>query len=140
MLQEIQKYDYDRYLSVIFSPDDKRDDIISIILFHIEIARIKSKVSEPMMGLIRLQWWREAIEEIFDPERTPRRHNVVAALNVLVAKYELDKDDFMTVINAREKDLDDNPFATMQEFQDYLINTTYPINKLMLKVLRVYDN
>ena len=140
MLQEIQKFDYDRYLSIIFSSKDKREDIMSVILFNLEIARIKSKVSEQMMGLIRLQWWREAIEEIFDESKTPRRHNVVQRLKELTQKYKLNKDDFLTVINAREKDLDESPFATEAEFNEYLFNTSYPINKIILDVLDIHDS
>ncbi len=136
MLHEIQKFDYDRYLSLIFAPKDKRDDLVTVILFNLEIARIKSKVTEPMMGLIRLEWWREALDEIFDPARTPRRHNVVSALRELVVKYpQISKDNFLKIINAREKDLDDNPFKTLAEFDEYLLATSYPINKVMLDIL-----
>src|SRR5882757_2763999 len=99
MLEEIQKFDYDRYLSIIFSPPEKRADIQAIILFNLEIARIKSKVSEPMMGMIRLQWWCEALDELYDPMRNLRRHNIVAQLKTAVDNNRsLSKDDFLTIL------------------------------------------
>jgi NADH dehydrogenase [ubiquinone] 1 alpha subcomplex assembly factor 6 len=139
MLNEIQKHDYDRYLTLIFCDKDKRDDILSAVLFNLEIARVKSRVSEQMIGLIRFQWWREAIEEIFDSARAPRRHDVVLKLKELVTKYQLQKTDFLQIIDARESDLDEVPFKTIDDFNRYALNTSYPLNKIILDILGVDD-
>jgi phytoene synthase len=39
--------------------------MIALILFTHEVARARQAVSEPMLAAIRLQWWREALDEIF---------------------------------------------------------------------------
>jgi len=140
MLKEIQRSDHDRYISLIFAPKEKRDALLSITQFNLEIARIKNRVSEAMLGAIRLQWWREAMDEIFDPNKTPRKHEIVFALRAVVEEYPaLNKADFIAIIDAREKDLDKNPFKTEWEFDDYLVNTTFPVNKIILDILGVQN-
>lgn len=51
----------DRYLSALLAPKGPRADLIALAAFAGEIARIPVMVSEPMMGEIRLQWWRDAL-------------------------------------------------------------------------------
>ncbi len=139
MLNEIQKLDYDRYLTLIFADKALRDDLLSVILFNLEIARIKSRVTEPMIGLIRLEWWREGVEEAFDSARVMKQHDIVKKLRGLAGSYKLDKNDFHTIINARAKDLEQTPFNTITEFNEYVLNTSFPLNKIMLDMLGVTD-
>ncbi|MGV1013933.1 MAG: phytoene/squalene synthase family protein [Methyloceanibacter sp.] len=53
--------DPDRSLAALFAPPDARDDLFALYAFNVELARIAEQVSEPDLGAIRLQWWREAI-------------------------------------------------------------------------------
>jgi NADH dehydrogenase [ubiquinone] 1 alpha subcomplex assembly factor 6 len=55
-----------------------RPGLWAIAAFDWEVGRIPALVSEPMMGSIRRQWWRDAWSEI--AAGTPRRHPVVEAL------------------------------------------------------------
>lgn len=136
MLKQIQNSDYDRYISLIFSPKEKRQDLEVLALFNLEMSRVKNKVSEPMLGLIRFQWWREAIDEVFDFSKTPRNHELVNSLRELVEKYKfLSKQEFLKVIDAREKDLENEPFNTYEDFKNYLKNTSSPINILSLQII-----
>lgn len=54
--------DPDRSLAALFAPPDIRADLFALYAFNGEIARIAEQVSEPDLGAIRLQWWREAIQ------------------------------------------------------------------------------
>lgn len=51
----------------------------ALYAFQIELRRIPSAVSEPPLGEIRLQWWREALDEIRSGS-PPRAHPVVEAM------------------------------------------------------------
>lgn len=52
--------------------------------FAAEIHRIPATVSEPPLGAIRQQWWREAVEEVFSGGAV-RVHPVVEALAVMLS-------------------------------------------------------
>jgi hypothetical protein len=49
----------DRYYAALFAPAAVRDDLIALAAFCGEIARIGRQVSEPVMGEIRITWWRD---------------------------------------------------------------------------------
>ena len=59
-------------------PDDQRA-LTALYAFSAEIARVPSSVSEPPLGEIRLEWWREALEEIAQQDKL-RAHPLVAEL------------------------------------------------------------
>lgn len=56
-----EEADRDRYLSVLYAPEDKRGALATLYAFNAEIARIRDLVHEPLPGEVRLQWWRDLI-------------------------------------------------------------------------------
>ena len=71
--------DEDRALSLGFFPDRARGAGLALSRFFAEAAAIPSRVTEPMMGAIRVQWWREALSEVFEGGPV-RAHPLVRAL------------------------------------------------------------
>ena len=117
-----KKHDYDRFLITLFAKPEVREDLYALYAFNHEVAKIREAVSEPMLGEIRLQWWRESIEGI--AEGNPRNHEVVLPLNTAFHNHGLTTDMFMKVIDARAADIyDENP-ATLKDFETYLGNTS----------------
>lgn len=51
----------DRYYASLFAPAAVRADLIALAAFTGEIDRIARHISEPAIGEIRIQWWREAL-------------------------------------------------------------------------------
>ncbi|MEM1315339.1 MAG: squalene/phytoene synthase family protein, partial [Pseudomonadota bacterium] len=78
--------------------------LTALYAFNVEIARIPSVVSEPMLGEIRLQWWRDALEEVF-AGKPPRRHEVVEPLAETIRAAALPRDHFEALLDARSYDL-----------------------------------
>ncbi len=62
-LEALQRADRDRYLCALAAPAQLRPDLVTLYAFNAELAGIADKVSETMLGLIRLQWWRDALED-----------------------------------------------------------------------------
>ena len=114
---QVRRYDRDRYLSVLFAPVDRRTDLLALYAFNLEIAKTRETVSEAMLGRIRLQWWREAIDGIY--AGTPRHHQIVQALAAGVTRHALPREPFDRLIDARELDLEDRPIGSLQDLVDY---------------------
>lgn len=57
----VRANDKDQYLASLFAPAERRPYLFALYAFALEIARVKTVVNEPMAGMIRLQWWHEAI-------------------------------------------------------------------------------
>ena len=53
--------DKDHYIASLFAPAERRPWLWALYAFALEIGRVRAVVSEPMAGMIRLQWWLEAL-------------------------------------------------------------------------------
>ncbi len=70
--------DQDRYWSALLAPEPARGDLLALYAFHLELARIPGQISQPQLGEIRLQWWRDALAAALSGEDAD--HPVLIAL------------------------------------------------------------
>jgi len=125
--------DMDRYLCALFAPRPARPALFALILFNNEIARVREAVSEPMLGHIRLQWWREAIDEIYRGQG--RRHEVADPVAEAIGRHSLTREYFDRLIDARERDLDDAPPENLAELEAYAEESAAPLVSLALEAV-----
>jgi phytoene synthase len=102
-LEQVRRFDRDRYMTALFAPAGRRADLLALYAFNVEVARIPELVREPMMGLVRLQWWRDAIAEIYADGA--RRHHVVEPLADAIRRRGLSRAPFDRLLAAREQDM-----------------------------------
>ena len=65
-LEQLKAADPDRCRAAMFADKTTRERLLLLYAFHYELAKVPELVSEPMIGAIRYQWWRDAITEIYD--------------------------------------------------------------------------
>ena len=127
----VKTQDHDRYLTALFAPASERRGLFALYAFNQEVARTAEVVSEAMLGEIRLQWWRDAIGEIFAGK--PREHLVVAELAALRSAAAVKQADFETLIEGRAADLDQDPPADLAALEQYLEATSASLMRLALQ-------
>lgn len=125
--------DYDRYLCALFAPEAPRQALFALLAFNAEIARTREVVSEPILGAIRLQWWREALDGAF--AGAPARQPLVQKLAETIGRFGLSRGPFEALLRARERDLDDAGFADMPALIGYIDDTAGALSELMLQAL-----
>jgi phytoene synthase len=130
----VRRHDRDRYQTALFAPSAAREALFSLYAFNYEVARVRETVHEPMLGQIRLQWWREAIDTAF-AGGAARAHPVVEAITATIRGFPVDRALFDRVIDARERDLDDAPHANLAALETYVEGTAAPLVLLALDVL-----
>ena len=132
--QMAREHDPDRFLASMFvkSPE-AREAIWTLLALNHEIAKTREVVSEPQIGLIRLQWWRDAVAEAF--AGTPKSHQVVEPLAAFAKQCGWSQDLFERLINAREHDLEAEPLADVNALEHYAQETSYPLFLLMAQSL-----
>jgi NADH dehydrogenase [ubiquinone] 1 alpha subcomplex assembly factor 6 len=135
----VRRHDRDRYQTVLFAPAARREALFALYAFNYEIARVRESVTEPMLGQIRLQWWRENIAAAFEGGPV-RHHPIVEALTGSIRELPMTRDHFDRLINARETDLDDQPPASLQTLEDYAEATSARLIYLALEVLGVHNS
>ncbi len=59
----VRRADRDRYLAAILSPRAIRGQLLALYAFDLEIQAIADRVTEPLAGEIRIQWWRDWLKE-----------------------------------------------------------------------------
>lgn len=138
LIASLRTGDPDRLYISLFASGQKRERLLSLFAFNLEVASTRERVSEIMLGQIRLQWWRDALEEI--RRREPRRHPVVEAL----AEWLPDAGDQAfelanALIDAREADLEEQPFETMDQLRSYASDTSANLLRLTLLANGVTD-
>lgn len=94
----------DRYLAALLAPRSASSDLIALAGFVGDLARISHTVSEPMMGELRLQWWRDALINLRNGMETgsPLADTVGAVMRSRALPEAL----FMSIVDARSQDLD----------------------------------
>ena len=108
---QMRRVDPDRWLSSRFIGDaGARADVIALYAFDHELARASKVASNPLLGEMRLTWWREALEEIFEG-RPVRHHPTAQALARAVERRGLKREDLETLIEARYRELDPAPMS-----------------------------
>ena len=93
----------DRYLAATLAPPAARPALAAIAAFSAELARVPATVSESMLGDIRLQWWRDALEEGRRGLRTG--HPIADAVSDAELRHSLSADLLTAMIDVRELDL-----------------------------------
>ena len=129
----VRNQDRDRFRTALFLPAELREAAFAIYAFNHEISKTREVVSDPILGQIRLQWWREAVDEIF--AGAPRRHEVVTPLAAAVDRYGLSRAPFDTMIDAREEDLTDTAPPRLADLESYALRTGAPPIILTLELL-----
>jgi phytoene synthase len=105
----VRRVDPDRWLSSRFIADPAaRADVVALYAYDHELARAPRVVSNPLLGEIRLTWWREALDEIYEG-RPVRRHPGAQALAQVVARRALPRESLETLVDARYRELDPQP-------------------------------
>ena len=129
----LKQGDPDRYWACLFSPAHHRGALAALYAFNLEIARTRELVSEPMIGEIRLQWWREAI----NGERADEAiaHPIAGSLVAAIARYRLPVQPLIDLIDARIFDLYDDPMGTMVELEAYCGETASALFRLASIIL-----
>jgi phytoene synthase len=107
----LRRVDPDRWLSSRFIADPAtREDVLAIYAYDHELARAPRVASNPLLGEIRLTWWREALDEMFEG-RTVRGHPTAQALADVVQRHKLPRGPLETMIDARYRELDATPMS-----------------------------
>jgi NADH dehydrogenase [ubiquinone] 1 alpha subcomplex assembly factor 6 len=130
----VRQHDPDRYRAALFAPSGRREALFALYAFNYEVARVRESVSQPMLGQIRLQWWREVIDAAYSGAPA-RRHVVAAPLTAIIREHPLSREWFDRLIDAREQDLTDAPPATLAALDDYAAATSAALVHLALQIL-----
>jgi phytoene synthase len=130
----LRRHDRDRYLLSLFVPAAARAAVQAIYAFNYEVARVRETVSEPLLGQIRLRWWRDGIAAAYEGKAV-RHHEVLTPLAATIRRAPLNQGHFERLIDARERDLAEPP-ATVAALEAYADDSAAPLQLLVLEACK----
>jgi phytoene synthase len=133
LAQAVRTADPDRYFSSLFAPALHRPHLHALYAFNHEVAHVAESVREPMLGAIRLEWWRETAEGA--AKGTPRNHDVARGLAALFAERGLRLADFEAIVAARAFDSSGEQFADFAGLEAYIDATGGTLMRLAAQIL-----
>lgn len=110
----LRAHNRDRYIANLMFKEPARSLLMALHRFDLELAHIPYQVSEPILGEIRLQWWRDQISG-YNAHKTRIDHPLGPALQNLLSAHRAPYHCFLAMIDARGFDL--TPQAQMQDQQ-----------------------
>ena len=127
----VRDRDRDRYLADLFISEPARRHVFALHAFNAEIVRIRGVVTEPVLGEVRQQWWRDVLAG-----RTEAAGNPLAeTLLETIAAFKLPVAPLLALIDARTFDLYNDPMPNLADFEGYAGETTSALFQLAALVL-----
>ncbi|RMH50231.1 MAG: phytoene synthase, partial [Alphaproteobacteria bacterium] len=132
--QLVARADPDRFLSAMSAPPGARARLLPLYAALAEIARAPWVSQDPTIGLMRLQFWDDALAALCAGQPPPP-HPVLRALAPVIAGAALPAADFAALIAARRRDRDPEPPADDAALDAYLHGTAVVPMRLAARAL-----
>jgi phytoene synthase len=111
--------DRDMWLACLFAPQEARRHIHTLYAFAQEAADVSGKVTQPLLGEMRLQWWIDALQGDAAQGEGARANPVADALIDTIERFVLPRDEFIALAEAHIFDLYDDAMPTWAALEDY---------------------
>lgn len=134
LVDTLKRVDPDRYRAALMAGAEARERLLTLYAFHYELAKVPEMVSEPMIGAIRYQWWRDAVAEIYEG-KSVRSHEIATPLKDVLTDCDVPRYWIDGLIDGRERDLDPRPFENIDAAQDYCAATSGKLMQIAVQVV-----
>lgn len=119
--QDLRETDRDCRLACLYAPREARKHLHAVCAFAREIAGTRDRISEPLMGEMRLRWWLDALEQAED--LGARAHPVADAFLDTIERKGIPRAEAAALIEAHSFDLYAEPMESLGELEDYALRT-----------------
>lgn len=129
----VKRDDRDRLMCALIAPAERRPVLLALLAFDLEIAAIAPLVSEPVLGEIRLQWWRDALASVHGGEIVD--HPVLRGLSRGIERHGLSRCLFEAYLDGRSLELNGEALEDTEALEAYLDKTAGGLAELMAEGL-----
>ncbi|KAF7720240.1 Squalene/phytoene synthase family protein [Penicillium ucsense] len=137
----LSKYDRPSYTLSTFIPQHARSFYIALRALNVSLSMIPETTSSPTIGLMRLQFWRDAVTKILagSPPKEPVAILLASAISDLhertQGRAKITRGWLTRLINAREQTLTNDPYPNIAALESYAENTYSTLMYLTLGAL-----
>jgi phytoene synthase len=135
MISELKARDYDKFLAVNFAPEHLKEALAAVFTYHLDVADIPVEVSEAMIGHVKIQWWREVLQEIIDG-KPPRPHPVLLAMK----GFDIGYIKLLGILEYYDSVLENKLPESFEELKSFLLNTEVKILEVAAQLVKAPFN
>ncbi|MBG0811316.1 squalene/phytoene synthase family protein [Methylosinus sp. H3A] len=114
----LREQELDLWLAGLFAPASARPHLHAIGAFAAELASVRARVSQPILGEMRLRWWYDSLEAAADSEGA-RAHPVADALFDTLDRHAIPREEIVELLEAHSFDLYDEPMESLAALETY---------------------
>ena len=138
VVDQVRTGDRDRFLAALFAPPDRRADLFALYAFNVEIAKIPQTVSEPLVGRMRIQWWRDTLSAISEGRGAPAGQPIAQAFADTINAFGLARTRLEALLLSVEAELDDDEgYGDLDAMEAHAGNRSVPLAWLAFDVLGI---
>jgi 15-cis-phytoene synthase len=130
----VERSDPRRFQAALAAPLAARAPLLVLYAFNLEVARAPWLTTEPMIAEMRLQWWRDAVEDA--SRGVVRAHEVMSPLADLISGADLPVAVMDRLIEARRWDIYKQAFEDETAFDAYIEDSSAALMWLCAKALK----
>ncbi|MEN0652473.1 MULTISPECIES: squalene/phytoene synthase family protein [Hyphobacterium] len=126
----------DGELAALFAPVATRAALTGLHRWHEEIAALPLRITEPMIGAMRIEWHREAVEALFADPAVVRRNPVIEGLSLAVHHAGgPEMDELNAILDAHGADFEGRRFESLADLTDHATATDGRIARIAARML-----
>ena len=118
-------------ISFTLLPREKKQAMTALYAFCREVDDVVDEVEDPQVAAIKLAWWRQEVERLYDG--TPQ-HPVAQALAEVIKTIPLDKELLLEIIDGMEMDLTQARYADFKSLQLYCYRVASVVGLLSAEI------
>lgn len=113
----LRERDRDLWLACLYAPQPARKHIHAVHAYALEASDVRARVSQPLLGEMRLRWWTDAIEGA--GAEGVRAHPVADALIDTIERFNLPRAELTALADAHVADLYDDQTPDLATLEAY---------------------
>ncbi|KAJ0181950.1 hypothetical protein K1T71_002672 [Dendrolimus kikuchii] len=133
----VRQHDYENFLATLLMTKALRSPALVIRAFNVEVARIQDQTSDPQTAAFRLQFWQDAIRDMYKNEQTLQNvpaNPIVQELFKISSCYKVNRRHLEKLIVSRSHLLKTKHFKNLDDVEKYVEDSVSSIYYMILSV------
>jgi phytoene synthase len=119
------------YYSFLFLPPEKRSAMMALYAFCREVDDVVDESTDPGLAAAKLAWWRTELDAAYSGKP---QHPVAQALQAVVKRFSLPRENFQDILEGMEMDLTQSRYADFKALNLYCHRAAGVVGQLSAEI------
>ncbi|XP_053618895.1 NADH dehydrogenase (ubiquinone) complex I, assembly factor 6 [Plodia interpunctella] len=136
----VRQHDYENFLATLLMTKAVRSPAFVVRAFNVEVSRIQDQTSDQKIADFRLQFWLDALKDIYSPNQSLKNipaNPVAQELYKVCNAYQLPRRHLEKLIASRGIMMKNKFFRNMDDVEKYVEDTVSSVYYLILSIANV---